>query len=258
MSLALSLNISRAAFAAFAGALFALALTACGAPATKHGEWLQLGSMHETIAQQQHHGRISLDELRGTPHLYGVGALAGLQGELALIDSQSVVTTVNDEGMAQPAAEQGEATMFVGQCVESWSRVQHPEAVPAANFDATVKARAEQAGLDMSQPFVFMVEGTFTGVRLHVLNGACPIHARMLDLEIPAAQRPFEWSGAQLKGTLVGVYAEGAVGALTHPATSVHAHLVYDDPSSGARVTAHIERVGVGPGAHFKYPAGLH
>jgi hypothetical protein len=51
------------------------------------------------------------------------------------------------------------------------------------------------------------------------------------------------------------VYAEGSVGQLTLPATSTHGHLVYKDPASGRKVTGHLERFGLAPGAVLKLPA---
>ncbi len=252
MTVSISSALQSVALVALAGSLAACA----GTHSSTTDDWLVLGGMHETIAQQQHEGRVTLEELRGKAHFYGVGALAGLRGELTLIDSQTVATTVGADGAARPAAEDGSATMIVGQSVASWSPLHSGEAVAPDELDAGVKARAGQLGVDVSQPFVFLVEADFTDVRLHVLNGACPIHARMRDMEIEEVKRPFEWSAETLRGTLVGIYAEEAVGTLTHPATSVHGHLVYDDPVSGERVTAHLEQFGVAPGAVFKFPAG--
>jgi hypothetical protein len=67
---------------------------------------------------------------------------------------------------------------------------------------------------------VFTVEGDFSRVRLHVINGACPMHARLKKITLSKEQRPFEAELERVSGTLVGVYAKDAVGKLTHPATS--------------------------------------
>jgi len=239
-----------------AAAFLAVALSGCaGTSPASHDELLRVGSMHETIGQQQHQARMSVDALRDTPHFYGVGALAGLRGELTLLDSDAVVTSVGADGAPRPAVDGEQATMVVGRSVANWSSARNDRAVPAAGFEAFVKQRAAQAGVDTSAPFVFLVEGEFTGVRLHVINGACPLHARLHDMPLAADVRPFELADAVLRGTLVGVYAERAVGELTHPDTSVHSHLVYDDPSTGARVTAHLEQRGVSAGATFRFPA---
>ena len=46
----------------------------------------------------------------------------------------------------------------------------------------------------------------------------------------------------RLNGILVGVFAKNAEGELTHPDTSTHTHVVFNEPTSDARVTAHVEQ----------------
>ena len=57
-----------------------------------------------------------------------------------------------------------------------------------------------------------------------------------------------------VRGTVVGVYAENSVGNLTHPGTSMHSHLVFTDPSSGLKVTGHLERLGLRSGSQLRLP----
>lgn len=52
-----------------------------------------------------------------------------------------------------------------------------------------------------------------------------------------------------------GVYASDAVGELTHPATSTHVHLIFEDDASGKEATGHVEQVGPAKGAVLKLPA---
>lgn len=216
---------------------------------------LVVGGMHEAIGQKQHQGRISLNDILAKPHFYGVGALEGLQGEITIADSAAMVTTVGQDGQCQSLPPAGaQATMLVGQSVEAWESTVIPETVAHDRFDNVIRSAASRARLDGSKPFVFLVEGEFVNVRLHVIHGACPIHARMKKIALDPAQQPFELDAERVKGTLVGVYAEDAVGRLTHPATSVHAHLVYTDSKTGERVTGHLEQVGLAAGATLRLP----
>ena len=99
-----------------------------------------------------------------------------------------------------------------------------------------------------------MIEGECTEVRLHVINGACPMRARMKKEEIPEGQKPFEFETETVEATVVGVFALDSVGKLTHPDTSQHAHLNYLDPASKQLVTGHLEKYGVKAGATLKLP----
>jgi hypothetical protein len=212
--------------------------------------------MHEAIGQKQHHGRVALAEILEQPHFYGVGAVSGLRGEITILDSETVVTAGAPDGRLDslPPADL-QATMLAGQPVPNWTNVTLDEKIPQDRLDETIAAAAETAGLDPDDPFVFVVEGELTDVHLHVINGACPVHARIKGITLSDDEQPFDLEAPNLSGTAVGVYATGSVGELTHPATSTHAHLIWEDQRTGQRVTGHLERFGLNPGAVLKLPA---
>lgn len=221
------------------------------------GSVVQFGSMHEAIGQQQHQGRVRFSDLLKRPNFYGVAALEGLRGEATVFNGQITVTAVDDQGRLSPvadAAAEMRATLLVGAYVDSWSEYPVPEDVAPKGFDAFVAKMANKAGLDLSKPFVFTVDGPVRSARLHVINGACPIHARIKQVELSKDVRPFELELPAARGTIVGVFAKDAVGKLTHPATSTHVHLLFTDPASKARVTGHVEQIGVGKGAVLRLP----
>jgi hypothetical protein len=239
------------------GVLAIIALMGC--PTAHHPsstEFVRYGGMHEAIGQQQHHGRVALVEVLDQPHFYGVGAVEGLQGEITILDSEAVVTGAAPDGRLDslPSAVL-QATMLAGRSVPEWTSVTLDEAVPNDRLDERIAAAAEAAGLNPDGPFVFMVDGALTDVRVHVINGACPVHARMKNLTLSEKVRPFELEAKSLAGMTVGVYAKGSVGQLTHPATNTHAHLIWEDDLTGRRVTGHLERFGLAPGADLKLPA---
>lgn len=218
-------------------------------------EFVRYGGMHETIGQKQHHGRVGLAEIVNRPHFYGVGALEGLRGEITIRDSAAIVTGVTPDGRLQPLAPVDlQATLLVGQSIGEWTKVTLTDAVAHDQFDEIIATTAARMGIDTTAPFMFVVDGEFTDVRLHVINGACPVHARMKNLTLDKDERPYELEAERLTGTLVGVYASDAVGKLTHPATSTHVHLVYEDRETGQIVTGHLERVGLAVGAVVKLP----
>ncbi|MEZ4647586.1 MAG: acetolactate decarboxylase [Candidatus Eisenbacteria bacterium] len=216
---------------------------------------LQYGGMRLALAQGQDEARVALVDVGAIPHFFGVGAMAGLGGEITVLDSEAFVTVRGDVGNLEAVdPNSASATLLVGQSIDEWSEVVLEEDVLPGDFDGAVREAAEANGLDPAVPFVFVVEGEVTDARLHVIHGACPVHARMNKLEIPAEQAPYELDVARLQGTVVGVYAEDAVGKLTHPATSTHAHIIFVDPETGATLTAHLEKRGLAPGALVKVP----
>ncbi len=215
------------------------------------------GKMHEAIGQQRHEGRVQLKTLVSQSHFYGVAALAGLEGEATIVDGNVTVTRVDANGLLQPV-ESGQpdesATLLVGAYVPSWTEHKSVKSVPPREFDQYVADAAVKAGLDVSKPFVFTVEGEFSRVRIHVINGACPMHARLRKINLPEETQPFEADLEKVSGTLVGVFAKDAVGRITHPDSSTHMHLVFRDATTGRMVTGHVEQAGLSEGAMLRLP----
>ncbi len=219
------------------------------------GALVTYGSMHEVMGEHRSEGRVQLADLTGKPHLYAVAAPEGLMGEITVFDSDPTVTGVTTNNKLEVLDAEGhQATLLVGAYVSSWSDHGLKQETTSADFDKTVRDEASKAGLDVSTPFVFIAEGEFKDVRVHVLRGAFPMHAKMQGVDLPAEQEPYESEFANINGKLVGVYAENAVGQLTHPGTSTHVHLIYKDPSSGQTVTAHVEQIGMSEGAVLRLP----
>jgi alpha-acetolactate decarboxylase len=228
-----------------------------GPTATQFGmaRLVQYGEMHQVIGMRQHQGRVRLADLMAKPNFYAVGALAGLRGEISIIDGQATVTVVSDQLKACPAAgkpSEQQATMLIGAYVDSWTESAITHDLSDTELDSWIESEIERLGGDAKQPKLFMIVGDFERVDLHVLNGACPVHARIRKLEIPVAERPFEANMKSISGQVVGVFANDAVGNITHPATRTHKHVVYRDPQTGEKLTAHVESLSVKQGSRLK------
>jgi alpha-acetolactate decarboxylase len=213
--------------------------------------------MHEAIGQRHHQGRVELMKLVEQPHFYGVAALARLEGEATILDGKITVTRVDDKGQLETDESTPldcSATLLIGAYVPSWTEHTIAASVDPDELDQFLADTASKAGVRTERPFVFTLEGEFSKVRLHVINGACPLHARLKKIELPKEQQPVEVELERIQGTLVGVFAKDAVGDITHPATSTHMHLVFRDGKSGKSVTGHVEQIGLQKGAIVRLP----
>jgi alpha-acetolactate decarboxylase len=238
-------------------AILGISTMAFAEPGTWDGKIVQYGKMHEAIGKQQHQGRVRLSALVERPHFFGVAALERLVGEATIHDGKVTVTKVDARGRLSPSdgiSRDTQATLLVGAYVPSWSEHRVLKDVGPDELDQYLADVASRSGIDISTPFVFTVEGEFDDMRLHVINGACPLHARLNKIEIPQENRPFEAEFHRIRGTVVGVFAQDAVGNITHPGTAAHMHLQFTDSATGKRVTGHIEQVGLLKGAVLRLP----
>jgi cytochrome c peroxidase len=218
---------------------------------------VQYGSMHETIGMQKHQGRVTLGDLTDRPNFYGVGALEKLQGEITIIDSKPIVTSVTSDGALTSRSDEAtklQATLLVGGEVPRWTSVTTPNELKGEALESFILLNAERLGVQTDRPFPFLIEGAFSKVCLHVIHGACPVHARTRNKPIPQGQQPFEHEFAKLDGQLLGIFARNAAGKLTHPGTSMHAHMVYSDDSA-QQVTGHLEGFHVDASSTLRLPA---
>jgi alpha-acetolactate decarboxylase len=215
---------------------------------------IQYGEMHKVIGLQQHQARVRLADLLKTPHLFAVGALEGLKGEISVLDGQPTVTGVDKQFLPKTIAGDSselQATMLIGAYINSWLESKIPSTLSDEELDDFIQSQIEQLGRDPKVPAMFRIIGRFKEVNMHVINGACPVHARIRNVEIAELERPSEIHLKSIEGEVVGVFAMDAVGKLTHPATKSHKHLVFKDGESNAILTGHVEALSVETGSRL-------
>ena len=99
--------------------------------------------------------------------------------------------------------------------------------------------------LDANGPFVFEIKGTAITVKAHIITGECAYavaDADPLSLEIVSPTQV----------SVVGIYAQGQAGVLTHHGTSVHMHVIFQ--RDGATITGHIDEISFLAGAELHLP----
>ncbi len=213
------------------------------------------GTMHEALGQGKTQARVKLAELLARESFYAIGAVAGLGGEITIVDSKAWVTGVDGEGRPIALSDTVSATMLVGQSVPKWIQTSVNNETRASQVDTLLADLAAGFQGTGDDPFMFQIDGELTDVRLHVINGACPVHAHRHGLELRSDQRPFVYEASTLAGTVVGVFARDAAGRMTHPQTLVHAHVIFEPADGGEPLTGHLERFGVSAGAVVRIPA---
>lgn len=227
---------------------------------------LPFGFVHHGNFQRMMHtgnttGQVALAALPQQSGTWGVGATAGLKGEIVQIDGRLLVSPGTDEqGRVRQPQHGEEAVLFASGRVQAWQDVPVPRDLDAAAFEAFVQERAAMLGLTPDQPFVFRVEGRFPHLLWHVVtgekgpgggHGAHGAHGahQAGHANKRSDMRLFHQPGA--RGQLIGVYSGAALeGAVSHPGERFHIH--YAD--SGATVSGHVDRYSVAAGSVLKLP----
>jgi hypothetical protein len=207
-------------------------------------------------------GEGPLSKLPQRPGDRGLGATAGLKGEIIQIDGKLLVNSGSGaQGRVQAPRRDKEAVLFAGPRVQAWADVIVPRDMGQVQLESLGRGQASARGSSLEQPFVFRVEGRFPRLMWHVVTGEASADAPGPH----AGHRPTMGGGhANQKsgmkvfhapgstGQLVGVYSGASLeGVVSHAGERFHLH----DVDSGTTVSGHVDRYAVGDGAVLKLPA---
>jgi alpha-acetolactate decarboxylase len=194
--------------------------------------------------------KVGLGDLAGLSHLYAIGALSELRGEVTVVDGKAWLAYPGDGNalrVQRHGGSQEKATLLVAAQVPSWQQRRITEGLADPNLDEAVVKLARASGLDTRRPFPFLIEGRLSEVSFHVIDGrrvpAGADHGGHLRGAVTRTEQ-------QLQATIVGFYSERHAGVFTHMGERTHLHVVASSPE----VSGHVDAVTVAAGSVFKVP----
>ena len=214
------------------------ALAACGTAPALH----QYGAMRPVMREGRTEPRVELFHYASLG-FYGVGAMSGLDGEVTIDDGAVWVSRVEGDDIATtgPQAEPDAfATLLTVGCGRDWQQITLVDASDGPAIEDAIATLAADHGMPVEGPLLVTIEGCAAQVGVHVVAGACP-HATP---DADAWRLTLE-GGAPIR--IVGVFAAGRAGELTHHGTRIHLHAIFDH--EGRPATAHIDSMTLEPGA---------
>jgi alpha-acetolactate decarboxylase len=238
--------------------LLAVGCSSAGAPEQPSdspgwdGNVQQWGTLRDVMHGKVMDGQVRLSDATDKPHTFGIGAPDKLQGEILIADSVAWLAKIKDDNqiVTQRSSPEDSAVLLAVAQVPLWSDVAVDQDVSADDFDDFIKSTMLQAGLDKLETVPFMIEGQFSSLNLHVLNGQCPF--AVVKVDVGGAGPPHRTTLNDVEGLLVGFYAENGAGRITHHSTSTHVHALVengDDQASG-----HVDAVALKAGSVIRVP----
>ena len=225
-------------FAFFAGAVWAEAQPAV--------------VVHGALKNIMHEGDLSaktdLMIFDATPHIYALGAVADLKGEIIVVDSRPYVSSVQDDTLQVKNTLDADAALLVYSQVKAWtSHPVPPELTTYDGLEALVPERAVEHGIDTAQAFAFMLTGMMKKVDWHVIDWpqGDTVHTH-------EKHKSSGLSGSIEDGevTIVGFYSSKHHAIFTHHTTNMHMHVINHDHS----VAGHVDDIKVSSKAKLWLP----
>lgn len=205
-----------------------------------------IGAMHKAVHEGDRGGKIAISSLLSAPHLYAIGPVAGLRGEITVIDGEPSIAVV---GPQRPAASKGdaEAAFLAWAYVPEWTLVAiDPSVRTREQLEVFVLNAAQTAGLPADKPLVFRIEGKAQSLALHVIW-----HEPGDDLGKAAhdkAKVPIAVENADM--SIIGFWSAAHMGIFTPMVSPFHMHARTAD----GRISGHIDDVQLAPGSELLLP----
>ena len=189
---------------------------------------------------------VDLAEVNRNPHLYALGPVAGLKGEITVADGQVFVSKANGQKPIVTIDPNVKSVFLVYASVPGWRSVDIPESVRTEKDLATFV----ESQLPRDTRSAFRVEGNALTARYHIQNYKGS--AKALTHEAHDAAKVFlELTNVPVE--LVGFFTnrEGDGGSFVHMGQTTHIHIISKD----RKQMGHLESITLGPGAKLLLPA---
>jgi acetolactate decarboxylase len=194
-----------------------------------------VGRMRDIIMSGKREGVLSLRQLHHSGRPYGLGPLAGLHGEVTMLDGRITLSEVKPERRVQTRqADDATVPFFVWADVQAWRAESLPNAFSNLEELASLVGAAG-ARRAMGDAFPFLITGKFSSLNFHIVDAKADAPAGMEAHK--KMQVPFELSN--VTATLVGFWSTRHQGTFTQIGSNVHVHFVTDD----GNFAGHVENV---------------
>lgn len=152
------------------GAIFLTACaTAASVPVITEGLVEHFGSQKTIFVTGKAEGVVPLTAMSGANAAYGVGAYAGLDGEITVFEGKPYVTQVRGNSYTMDNSQNGTAVFAAWTKNRQWRDEPLPAEVKTyLELQRFVKARAEAAGINTGLPFPFLLTGSPTELKWHI------------------------------------------------------------------------------------------
>ncbi|MFC4721717.1 acetolactate decarboxylase [Geojedonia litorea] len=176
---------------------------------------------------------ISLDTLSKMKHLYALGAVDNLKGEIQIFNGLPSNSFVVDSSLQINDSYNLKASLLIYAEIEAWDSYQIEHIKIKSDLEKQIFKIATDSGIDIEKPFPFLLEGTIASLDWHVINWK--------DGDTIHNHKKHKASGLNgnlknRKVQIIGFYSTKHKGVFTHHTTNMHIHFKTDDKDIAGHV----------------------
>lgn len=211
----------------------------------QYGEVSILGQMKDTMWKGEIAGKIHLDTLADKAHLYGLGPVEYLRGEIMVLDGKAYKSSVvSDSAMLVEETFDLRAPFFAYTQVRDWEELAIPDSVSDLS---RLEGYITQVSANSDQPFFFRLTGTVDSATIHIVNLPEGSSVSSPD-EAHQGQRDYQLQDEPSE--MVGFFSTSHQAIFTHHDTFMHIHLITADRQK----MGHLDALALQPGAKLYLP----
>ena len=189
---------------------------------------------------------IGLADLRDVRHLYALGPLTGLTGEITVFAGEALIARVLGGEVAVEGGRDETACFLVYADVPAWHWATLSSPLNTAEVEPSVVERAAALGVDPGAPLAFSLRGRATALSFHVLDKRDGMpHSPERHEE---AKVLFELRDREVE--VIGFRSTAHRGIFTPRDSNVHMHF----RSADGRASGHVEGIALRAGWRLGLP----
>jgi acetolactate decarboxylase len=190
---------------------------------------------------------VSLDTLLFKKHLYALGALENLKGEIQIFDGKPNNSIVADSTIQINDSYVIKAALLVYTEVSEWKEFTLVNITTKDDLEKKIFENAKSNGINIDEPFPFLLEGQVSVLDWHVINwkDGDTIHTHNKHKE-----SGLNGSIKNRKVEIIGFYSTKHKAIFTHHSTNMHMHFKTDDN----KIAGHIDDLILGNNVLLKLP----
>lgn len=217
----------------------------------KKGEDIQVsyfGALKNFMKKGDISAQTDLADLKNIDHLYALGAVENLTGEILVLNSQAYITSADGEKVDIDSSFDHKAALLVYARVSEWNAVKIPSNIKTYDeLEAYVSLVAIEQGIDIDKPFPFLLEGHFNMLKWHSVNWKAGDMEHSHEKHIQSGP-----NGTLMyqEAEILGFYSNSHHAVFTHHTTNMHLHM----RAKSDQIVGHVDELRLGKNIILKLP----
>jgi acetolactate decarboxylase len=194
-----------------------------------------VGAMWEVMHEGKLYGNIQLYTISNKSHLYGLGPVEGLKGEIMILDGKCYVAKYESDTSATMTQTYAVEAPFFGYTnIEKWKELSLPKSVISiADLDKYLNQQTKKS----KRPFFFKMEGEIASANVHIM--ALPEGVQVTSPQVAHEKGQKHYALKAQKVILLGFFSTEHQTIFTHHSTFTHIHLL----SADEKIMGHLDEI---------------